>query len=238
MEGMILFSLSVFIAGLLSFFSPCIFPLLPVYMGILLDSSKEKEVSFLGMTFNWYSLTKTLSFMFGLSSVFLILGFGAASLGQVLNSPIFRIIMGAIMLLLGLHQMDLLTIAFLQKQKKLQFSIQDKKGAWSAFLLGLTFSFGWTPCVGPILGSVLGLAASGGGNSLQGGLLLLIYTLGLSLPFLLLSLSTTVVMRYFAKLKPHMLRMKKMGGALIIIMGIILMLGKVDTITAFFETLF
>lgn len=238
MEISFIFTFSVFVAGVLSFFSPCIFPLLPVYLGILLDESKERTVSFFGFSFNWYSLLKTLAFMAGLSSVFLLLGFGAASLGSLINSPNFRVVMGVIIIILGIHQMELVTIASLQKQKQLHFNFQNKNGLVAAFLLGLTFSFGWTPCVGPVLGSVLGLAASGGGSSVQGGLLLLVYTLGLALPFLLITLSSSALVRQFNKLKPHMLTMKKIGGALIILMGITLVLGKVDAITAFFETIF
>ncbi|MGT2896129.1 thiol-disulfide oxidoreductase-associated membrane protein CcdA2 [Streptococcus entericus] len=234
----LVFMFSVFVAGILSFFSPCIFPLLPVYLGILLDESKERTVSFFGFSINWYSLLKTLAFMAGLSSVFLLLGFGAASLGSLFNSPTFRVVMGLIIIVLGLHQMEWINIASLQKQKQLRFNFQTKNGVLSAFLLGLTFSFGWTPCVGPVLGSVLGLAASGGGSSVQGGLLLLVYTLGLSLPFLLITLSSSALVKQFNKLKPHMVTMKKVGGALIILMGIILVLGKVDAITAFFETIF
>ncbi|MFC5631655.1 MULTISPECIES: thiol-disulfide oxidoreductase-associated membrane protein CcdA2 [Streptococcus] len=234
----LVFMFSVFVAGILSFFSPCIFPLLPVYLGILLDESKERTVSFFGFSINWYSLLKTLAFMAGLSSVFLLLGFGAASLGSLFNSPNFRVVMGLIIIVLGLHQMEWINIASLQKQKQLRFNFQTKNGVLSAFLLGLTFSFGWTPCVGPVLGSVLGLAASGGGSSVQGGLLLLVYTLGLSLPFLLITLSSSALVKQFNKLKPHMVTMKKVGGALIILMGIILVLGKVDAITAFFETIF
>ncbi|MGT2756655.1 thiol-disulfide oxidoreductase-associated membrane protein CcdA2 [Streptococcus ovuberis] len=234
----LVFMFSVFVAGILSFFSPCIFPLLPVYLGILLDESKERTVSFFGFSINWYSLLKTLAFMAGLSSVFLLLGFGAASLGSLFNSPNFRVVMGLIIIVLGLHQMEWINIASLQKQKQLRFNFQTKNGFLSAFFLGLTFSFGWTPCVGPVLGSVLGLAASGGGSSVQGGLLLLVYTLGLSLPFLLITLSSSALVKQFNKLKPHMVTMKKVGGALIILMGIILVLGKVDAITAFFETIF
>ncbi|MGT2754435.1 thiol-disulfide oxidoreductase-associated membrane protein CcdA2 [Streptococcus ovis] len=234
----LIFTFSVFAAGILSFFSPCIFPLLPVYLGILLDESKERTVSLFGFSINWYSLLKTVAFMAGLSSVFLLLGFGAASLGSLFNSPNFRVVMGLIIIVLGLHQMEWINIASLQKQKQLRFNFQTKNGFLSAFLLGLTFSFGWTPCVGPVLGSVLGLAASGGGSSVQGGLLLLVYTLGLSLPFLLITLSSSALVKQFNKLKPHMLTMKKIGGALIILMGITLVLGKVDAITAFFETIF
>ena len=234
----LIFTFSVFLAGILSFFSPCIFPLLPVYLGILLDESKERTVSLFGFSINWYSLLKTVAFMAGLSSVFLLLGFGAASLGSLFNSPNFRVVMGLIIIVLGLHQMEWINIASLQKQKQLRFNFQTKNGFLSAFLLGLTFSFGWTPCVGPVLGSVLGLAASGGGSSVQGGLLLLVYTFGLALPFLLITLSSSALVKQFNKLKPHMLTMKKIGGALIILMGIILVLGKVDAITAFFETIF
>lgn len=234
----LIFTFSVFSAGILSFFSPCIFPLLPVYLGILLDESKERTVSLFGFSINWYSLLKTVAFMAGLSSVFLLLGFGAASLGSLFNSPTFSVVMGLIIIVLGLHQMEWINIASLQKQKQLRFNFQTKNGVLSAFLLGLTFSFGWTPCVGPVLGSVLGLAASGGGSSVQGGLLLLVYTLGLSLPFLLITLSSSALVKQFNKLKPHMVTMKKVGGALIILMGIILVLGKVDAITAFFETIF
>lgn len=233
----LVFTFSVFVAGILSFFSPCIFPLLPVYLGILLDESKERTVSFFGFSINWYSLLKTLAFMAGLSSVFLLLGFGAASLGSLFNSPNFRVVMGLIIIVLGIHQMELINITGLQKQKQLHFNFQNKNGFLSAFLLGLTFSFGWTPCVGPVLGSVLGLAASGGGSSVQGGFLLLVYTLGLALPFLLITLSSSALVKHFNKLKPHMVTMKKVGGALIILMGIILVLGKVDAITAFFETI-
>ncbi|MET3558608.1 cytochrome c-type biogenesis protein [Streptococcus rupicaprae] len=234
----LVFMFSVFVAGILSFFSPCIFPLLLVYLGILLDESKDRTVSLFGFSINWYSLLKTVAFMAGLSSVFLLLGFGAASLGSLFNSPTFRVVMGLIIIVLGLHQMEWINIAGLQKQKQLRFNFQTKNGVLSAFLLGLTFSFGWTPCVGPVLGSVLGLAASGGGSSVQGGLLLLVYTLGLSLPFLLITLSSSALVKQFKKLKPHMVTMKKVGGALIILMGIILVLGKVDAITVFFETIF
>ncbi|MBY5035293.1 thiol-disulfide oxidoreductase-associated membrane protein CcdA2 [Streptococcus gallolyticus] len=234
----LIFVFSVFAAGILSFFSPCIFPLLPVYLGILLDDSKERTIKILGFSLNWYSLLKTATFIVGLSSVFLLLGFGAASLGGILNSPGFRILMGLVIIVLGAHQMELINISSLQKQKQVRFNFQNKNGLLSAFLLGLTFSFGWTPCVGPVLGSVLGLAATGGGSSLQGGFLLLVYTLGLSLPFLLITLSSTALVNQFNKLKPHMMTMKKVGGALIILMGLILLLGKVDAITAFFETIF
>ena len=98
----------------------------------------------------------------------------------------------------------------------------------------ITFSFGWTPCIGPILSSVLALAASGGNGAFQGAILTLIYTLGMALPFLILALASSFVMQYFNKIKPYMGLMKKIGGALIILMGILLMLGQLNALSGLF----
>ena len=100
-----LFFISVFLAGILSFFSPCILPLMPVYVGILLDSGQPKTVRFMGKDISWYGLAKTLCFIAGLSTVFLVLGYGAGALGQVLYAPWFRYVLGGIVILLGIHQM-------------------------------------------------------------------------------------------------------------------------------------
>ena len=98
-----LFSISVFLAGVLSFFSPCILPLMPVYVGILLDSERVKTVRIFGRDISWYGLVKTLCFIAGLSTVFLILGYGAGALGQVLYAPWFRYLLGGIVILLGIQ---------------------------------------------------------------------------------------------------------------------------------------
>ncbi|MBP2623200.1 thiol-disulfide oxidoreductase-associated membrane protein CcdA2 [Streptococcus oricebi] len=230
-----LFSISVFLAGVLSFFSPCILPLLPVYAGILLDRDQGPRIRFLGKELPWYGLVKTLCFIAGLSLVFLILGYGAGFLGKVLYAPWFRYGLGLLVILLGIHQLDLIKLSFLQRQKTL--AIQSKKERnpfYNAFLLGLSFSFGWTPCVGPVLSSVLALAASGGQGALQGGFLMFIYTLGLSLPFLLLALASGLVLNHFQKIKPYLGVLKKIGGLLIILMGILLMLGNLNSLASLF----
>lgn len=232
----LLFFLSVFLAGIFSFFSPCILPLLPVYAGVLLDEDQQGPTRRLGrLEISPVSLLKTLCFMAGLSAIFVILGYGAGFLGEILYADWFRYLMGGLVILLGLHQMEVINFAKLQQQKSLTF--QKKAGRndyYSAFLLGLTFSFGWTPCVGPVLSSVLALAASGGAGSVQGGLLMLTYTIGLSLPFLLLALASSLVMRQFSKLKPHMGKIKKIGGLLIVLMGILLLLGNVNALAHIF----
>ena len=231
-----LFSISVFLAGVLSFFSPCILPLMPVYVGILLDSERVKTVRIFGRDISWYGLVKTLCFIAGLSTVFLILGYGAGALGQVLYAPWFRYLLGGIVILLGIHQMDVINLRQLQKQKTIQLKKnRERNEFFNAFLIGVTFSFGWTPCVGPVLSSVLAIAASGGNGALQGALLMLVYTLGLALPFLVLALASSWVLQHFAKLKPHMGTLKKIGGTLIILMGILLMLGNLKSFASLFH---
>ncbi|MGT2715763.1 thiol-disulfide oxidoreductase-associated membrane protein CcdA2 [Streptococcus respiraculi] len=231
----LVFLLSVFLAGILSFFSPCILPLLPVYVGVLLDSDEPRTVRILGFEIAWYGIVKTLFFIAGLSMVFVTLGYGAGFLGNLLYTDWFRYVLGAIVIVLGIHQMGIINIAHLQKQKSVQFKQNKKRNDfYNAFLLGLTFSFGWTPCVGPVLSSVLAIAASGGDGAWQGAILMLLYTLGLALPFLLVALASSFVLRYFSKLKPYMGTLKKIGGAIIILMGILLMLGNLNIFTQLF----
>ncbi|MBF0786522.1 MULTISPECIES: thiol-disulfide oxidoreductase-associated membrane protein CcdA2 [unclassified Streptococcus] len=231
----VVFLLSVFLAGILSFFSPCILPLLPVYVGVLLDADEPRTVRFLGFELAWYGIVKTLFFIAGLSMVFVTLGYGAGFLGNLLYTDWFRYVLGAIVIVLGIHQMGIITIAQLQKQKSVQFKQTKKRNDfYNAFLLGLTFSFGWTPCVGPVLSSVLAIAASGGDGAWQGAILMLVYTLGLAIPFLLVALASSFVLRYFSKLKPYLGILKKIGGALIVLMGILLMLGNVNIFAQLF----
>ena len=155
----IVFLISVFLAGILSFFSPCILPLLPVYVGILLDTDEPRTITIFGKKIAWYGIIKTLFFIAGLSVVFLILGYGAGFLGKVLYTEWFRYVLGAIVVFLGVHQMELINFKLLQRQKSVQLKKdKNRNDFYNAFLLGVTFSFGWTPCVGPVLSSVLAIA--------------------------------------------------------------------------------
>ena len=185
----IIFFISVFLAGILSFFSPCILPLLPVYAGVLLDDKDGAQASSGKYSISLVSLLRTLAFIAGISFVFILLGYGAGFLGNLLYASWFQYVTGAVIILLGLHQMEVLHFQGLYKERRLQLQRQVQKGNGysQAFLLGLTFSFAWTPCVGPVLGSVLALVASGGSGAWQGAGLMLIYTLGLALPFLVRS---------------------------------------------------
>lgn len=235
--GHIFFFLSVFLAGILSFFSPCILPLLPVYTGVLLDDKDGAQASSGKFSISVTSLLRTLAFIAGISFIFILLGYGAGFLGDLLYASWFQYLTGAIIILLGLHQMAILHFKGLYKEKRLQLQGQGQngKGYSQAFLLGLTFSFAWTPCVGPVLGSVLALAASGGSGAWQGAGLMLVYTLGLALPFLLLALTSSYVLKHFRKLHPYLGILKKVGGFLIIVMGLLVLFGNASILSQLFE---
>ncbi|HHR6927539.1 TPA: thiol-disulfide oxidoreductase-associated membrane protein CcdA2 [Streptococcus pneumoniae] len=235
--GHIFFFLSVFLAGILSFFSPCILPLLPVYTGVLLDDKDGAQASSGKFSISVTSLLRTLAFIAGISFIFILLGYGAGFLGDLLYASWFQYLTGAIIILLGLHQMEILHFKGLYKEKRLQLQGQGQngKGYSQAFLLGLTFSFAWTPCVGPVLGSVLALAASGGSGAWQGAGLMLVYTLGLALPFLLLALTSSYVLKHFRKLHPYLGILKKVGGFLIIVMGLLVLFGNASILNQLFE---
>lgn len=225
-----LFLSTVFFAGIISFFSPCIFPLLPVYIGNLIGTLDDTmAIKFGKIKIYWLPILKTLAFIFGLSFVFVILGYGAGSLGQLINSPYTNVILGIIVISLGIHQMELINISLLQKQKTITLKKQHA-GIWGPFLLGLTFSFGWTPCIGPVLSSVLAIAATGQGGTYYGVLLMAVYSLGLAIPFLVLSLMSSLLVKSFDKIKTHMLFIKRIGGILIVLMGLLLMSGQLNTI--------
>ncbi|HZK10505.1 MAG TPA: cytochrome c biogenesis CcdA family protein [Clostridia bacterium] len=220
---------SVFIAGLLSFFSPCTVPMIPVYIGILADGGdRVKKIGFI--SFSPRSMLRTMLFVLGISVSFVTMGFGAGALGALLYSPWFLRILGFIVILLGIKQMGLIRLGFLDKERKVQAKT-DVSAYWGAFILGLTFSFGWTPCVGPVLGAVLGISSSGG--PLIGGFYMLIYSLGMMIPFLFITLFSSYALSKVEFLERHVFTLQKVGGLLIILMGILLMFDKLSVLSSF-----
>lgn len=209
-----LFIGAVYAAGLLSFFSPCIFPLLPVYIGMLSSGGKK-------------SIVKTLVFVIGLSTSFILLGFGAGSIGSFLTSQAFRITSGIIVIIFGIIQMEIIKIPFLERTKLVDIKGKENDSIGGAFLLGFTFSLGWTPCVGPILASIL-FISSGGGSPYYGALMMFIYVLGLATPFIILSLSSKYLLNKVSIVKKYLNILKKVGGLLICIMGILLISNKLS----------
>jgi len=218
------FAASVFGAGLLSFFSPCVLPVLPVYIGYLSGDAQTADTSKSPI---YRKLLNTLVFVSGLSVTFFLLGLGAGLLGEVLNNSYFFIICGLIVFVFGLFHSGLVNIPLLNHTKKLEMPANVKKGTLlGAFLLGLVFSFAWTPCVGPILGSVLAISAQQGG-ALTGGGLLLIYSLGLGIPFFVIAAASGFLLRYVKTINKHMPKIKLAGGLVIAVAGLYMVFSQV-----------
>jgi cytochrome c biogenesis protein CcdA/thiol-disulfide isomerase/thioredoxin len=217
--------ISVFAAGLLSFFSPCVLPLLPVYLGYLSNSHVSPGTT--GRT----SFVKALAFTTGLSMSFFLFGFGAGAVGHLFSSHVFFLACGAIVVLFGVHQAGLVSIPLLNREKQIAVRFDPGKSFGGAFLLGFFFSFGWTPCVGPVLGAVLGISSQQG-SALAGGGLLLMYSLGLSLPFFVLAFSSQHLLKKVKGIYPHVNKIRFAGGLLIMLMGVWMIYNQISMIQA------
>lgn len=229
-----LFISTVFLAGFLSFFAPCILPILPVYVSNLsLDilGNKSKEYKIYNFTIHPMLILKTFIFVLGISTVFVILGFGAGILGSVINSKLFLQVCGIIVILLGIHQTGLLQFNLLNREKKLNVEPSNSDNILGTFILGVTFSFGWSPCIGPILGAVLGVSASGG-QVFYGAWMMFVYSIGLMIPFMILAIFSDVLISKVKKLNKHINKIKIVGGVLIIFMGILLLTDNLNFMTS------
>ena len=227
--------LLVFMEGILSFFSPCVIPLIPIYMSYLAGNAKRTLEDGTIVFDRKRVFFQTLFFVVGISSAFFILGMSFTALGTFFktNQLLFTRIGGIIIILFGLVQIGFLEFKFLQRERKLQIHLEDRKiNPFLAFVMGFTFSFAWTPCVGPALSSVL-IMASSSKNAAQGNLLVLVYTLGFVIPFLLLGLFTTQALNF---LKRHQKLLKytvKAGGILLILIGIMTFTGWMNSFSAY-----
>ncbi|MGD6830714.1 cytochrome c biogenesis CcdA family protein [Sutcliffiella halmapala] len=234
-----LFLGGVFAAGLLSFFHPCIFPLLPVYIAYLsganaADHANPTAIRLGPIRLQPVLLLRTLLFVLGLSTVFMMLGFGSGVFGNLATSPQFIAVCGAIVIVFGIYQTGLVRLPLLEREKKLSLKRIDKGGYLGAFLLGLTFSFGWTPCIGPILASILSIAA-GEGSPAYGSFLMFIYTIGFAIPFLVLAVFSDQLLQKLKRLNKYMGIIKVLSGSILVIMGILLFTDQLNAIVTWFE---
>jgi cytochrome c-type biogenesis protein len=212
------------LAGLLSFLSPCVLPVVPPYLAYMggVSVSEMEETSqarrrvFLSAVF----------FVLGLSTVFLLLGLAFSTMGRMMLQvqDYFIIVAGAMVMILGAHFVGVFRIGFLDRE--LRVDAGDKGGsAFGAYLLGLAFAFGWTPCLGPILGAILSLAASEADVS-RGTVLLAAYALGLGIPFLLVAAFFPRLKGMMGWMKRHMDRIEKVSGLLLWTVGLMMMTGQ------------
>ena len=230
----------VFLEGLLAFVSPCILPMLPVYLLYLSgkgpETTKEDAAAPQSDGINQAPvppktkrdkapIVNTLFFSLGFTLVFVILGATSTALGQLLQGhrDLLERISGVIIILLGIHMTGLIRIPFLNGERRLPFP-ERLGGKISAFLLGIAISLGWSPCLGPFLGSAL-LLSSQAETLLQGTLLLLVFSLGLTIPFVLTSLLFRELTGVFAWFKRHMKAVKIVSGLLLVAMGLLMLLG-------------
>lgn len=211
------------LAGILSFLSPCVLPIVPPYLaymsGISMQDLTEDRRGPSRATI------PALFFVMGLSTVFLFLGFTASSLGRLFltHRELFAQIAGVVVIVMGLHFLGLFRIPLLMREARLDAG--DRGGsALGAYVLGLAFAFGWTPCIGPILGTIITLAATEGSVA-RGTSLLAVYALGLGMPFLLAAIFITRSMRLMNRIKPWLGTIEKAMGALLVLVGVALITG-------------
>ncbi len=220
-----------FLAGLASFLSPCVFSLVPAYVGYLGGRSAASSLN--GKPDRWLTLSHGLAFVLGFSAVFVSLGLASSALGGLLydmRTWLARI-GGVVVIIFGIHMTGLLRIQFLEYDLRPQNTPDRKRGYLASFLMGVFFSAGWSPCVGPILGAILTLAFNGG-SLLQGVMLLGAYSAGLAIPFLIAStqigLVTTVIRRYGKVMRYVEIAM----GVLLIIVGLLLLSGRFEQLAS------
>lgn len=223
-------SLTVLLEGLISFFSPCVIPLLPLYLGYLAGNSKGKDKDGNVIYKRSKVLIHTLFFVLGISMSFFILGISFTTLGSLLKEykSIIAIVGSIIIIILGLFQMKVINFKFLQREKKLKLNINpNKMNPIVAFFMGFIFSFAWTPCVGPALSSVL-IMASSAESMFLGNLLVLIYAIGFIIPFLVLGLSTTTVLNFLKRKQNVLENIVKVGGLLLVLVGCYTLVTNID----------
>ncbi len=230
---------TVFIQGLLSFFSPCVLPLLPLYIGYLSGGVLKRNEEGEAIYDRKKVLVNTVCFVIGISFAFFVLGFGVSALGQFFrgNQLLFARIGGMIVILLGLYQLGVFGVSErMAKERKIPFHFE--KFAMSpgvALVMGFTFSFAWTPCVGPVLASVLLMTASAATTS-AGFLLIGVYTLGFVVPYLAVGFFTTQILALFQKYRSVVKYTVKIGGLLLIVMGLMIFTGKMNAITGYLSS--
>jgi cytochrome c-type biogenesis protein len=228
--------LAAFLAGLVSFLSPCVLPLVPGYVslisGVGVEQLKTHESQLLRKV-----MLNSIAFILGFSVVFIALGAVATEVSQMLaryRSTLAQIA-GVVIILFGLHLTGVFKIKALYTDARLH-SVKGGSTAWGAFVIGFAFAFGWTPCVGPVLTVILTFAA-GQDSITKGVALLAIYSMGLAVPFLLTALGVERFLKFYSRFRAHMHAIEVASGALLIALGVLLVIGRFTIISNYLSFL-
>ena len=220
-----------FAGGLLSFLSPCVLPLVPGYISLMSGVSIDHLTSEGGSGSRRAVIANSLAFNAGLSVIFLALGGTAGLVGAaIINNVWVRVIGGLVIIVFGLHLIGLLKIKYLYKDTR-QFSNEKPRGMLGSLTLGIAFAAGWTPCIGPILGGIIGLAATSGGWK-SGLLLSAFYSAGLAVPFLLTGLGINQFLSFYGKFRRHLHKVEVASGIILILIGLLVMSNRVTLLAS------
>jgi cytochrome c-type biogenesis protein len=232
--GQILFA---FGAGIISFLSPCVLPLVPGYISIIsgssLDQLKAQQDSSVFRTV----LINSVMFIVGFSITFILLGASASWIGQVLLSRqrLLAQLAGLVLIVFGIHLLGIVKIKALYQDKRFH-NVAKPRGAFGALVIGFAFAFGWTPCIGPILAGILALASTQESVT-QGMSLLAVYSAGLGVPFLLTSLALNRFLAFYGRFKRHFRAVEIASGALVITVGVLIMTGSFTRLASYLSFL-
>jgi cytochrome c-type biogenesis protein len=228
--------IAAFVAGLVSFLSPCVLPLVPGYVSLISGAGVEELKSQESRLLRKMMLN-SVSFILGFSVVFITLGAISTEVGQLLaryKSTLAQVA-GVVIILFGLHLTGLLRINALYSDKRLH-NVKGGSTAGGSFLIGFAFAFGWTPCVGPILAVILGFAAEQD-SVFKGIALLAVYSMGLAVPFLLTAFFIERFLKFYSRFRAHMHAIEVASGGLLIALGILLVLGRFTIISNYLSFL-
>ncbi len=226
----------VFGAGVLSFLSPCVLPLVPPYLTYMSGATFEqvREDGAIGGSIWWRGVTTSLFFILGFSLVFITLGATATAFGQVFRQalPYLTPIAGLIIIAMGLHFLGVYRIGMLDRQLR-HNGPSAASGPGGGFLLGLAFAVGWTPCIGPVLAAILAIAASQN-SAWEGAGLLAIYSAGLGVPFLLAGVAIGPFLSFFQSFRKHLGTVEKVMGGILVLTGLLFLTGQFTRISYWF----
>lgn len=222
------------LAGIVSFFSPCVLPLVPAYLSFLAGVSLEKMRGGIDQGIRVRVMLSAAGFVLGFSTVFILLGASATLIGRwlAINSVWMGKIAGLVIIILGIHMTGLIRIPFLMYERRMHPGARPMR-IYGAYLIGIAFAFGWTPCVGPLLAGILALAGTRDTVG-QGMFLLAVYSAGLGIPFLLTAMAIGQFMKLMQRFKKWLRWVEILAGGLLIFIGVVMLAGGMARLSALF----